>query len=117
MTQQAEILLVQTTCPDTETARELTKKLLVHRLASCINLIEGIESHYLWEGELKQGTETLMLIKAPAARYQALEASIIQNHPYELPEIIAVSLSGGLPAYLNWVATSSAAKAGAEGAL
>ena len=117
MTQQAEILLVQTTCPDTEMARELTKRLLDQGLASCINLIEGIESHYRWEGELKQGTETLMLIKTPAARYQALEAAILQNHPYELPEIIAVSLSAGLPAYLNWVATSSTEKAGAEGAL
>jgi periplasmic divalent cation tolerance protein len=104
-----EILLVQTTCPDVETARQLTGQLLEQRLATCINLVNNVESHYSWEGKRKQGTETLMLIKAPALKYQALEAAILKDHPYELPEIIAVSLNAGLPAYLNWVAAANEA--------
>jgi len=102
-----EILLVQTTCPNIASARKLTDRLLKERLATCINLIKDVESHYCWEGERKHGTETLLLIKAPALKYAALEAAIRQDHPYELPEIIAVSLTAGLPAYLNWVAAAN----------
>ena len=104
-----EILLVQTTCPDMTSARALTDRLLKARLATCINLVKDVESHYNWEGKRKQGSETLLLIKAPALNYAAREAAIRKDHPYELPEIIAVSLSAGLPAYLNWVAAADQA--------
>ena len=72
MARPNEILLVQTTCPDMASARELTDRLLAARLATCINLIKDVESHYCWEGERKQGSETLLLIKAPALNYAAL---------------------------------------------
>ena len=104
---QTEILLVQTTCPDQETARNLAKKLLDQGLAGCINIIGGIESHYRWEGEYRQGQEALMLIKTAAETYPQLEMVITASHPYELPEIIAVPLSVGLPGYLEWVAGSA----------
>ena len=68
-----EILLVQTTCPNKESAQVLAKKLLAQGLAACVNIIDGVESHYRWEGEYRQGQEALMLIKAPAATYSQLE--------------------------------------------
>ncbi len=110
MAPASEILLIQTTCPDKETARELSARLLDDRLVSCINLIDSIESHYNWKGKREQGTETLLLIKAPASRYPEIERAIEQNHPYELPEIIAVPVSFGLPAYTGWVAASATAE-------
>jgi len=100
-------LLVQTTCPDTDTARHLAKKLLDQKLAGCINLVDGIESHYNWEGERKSGTEVLMLIKTREALYPALEEAIVSGHPYELPEVIAVPVTAGLPGYLQWVSDST----------
>jgi len=99
-------LLVQTTCPDIESARELAATLLDLGLASCINLVPGIESHYNWEGERKSGTEILLLIKTAAQSYGALQNAITDNHPYELPEVIAVPINAGLPAYLQWVSDS-----------
>jgi periplasmic divalent cation tolerance protein len=104
---EPKILLVQTTCPDKESARFLAKKLLEQGLAGCINIIEGIESHYRWKGELKQGQEALMLIKTPAESYPELEMVIATDHAYELPEIIAVPLTTGLPSYLQWLAASA----------
>jgi len=100
-------LLVQTTCPDLESARNLAKSLLDQKLAGCINMVSGIESHYNWEGKRKSGEEVLLLIKTRAELYPALESQIASGHPYELPEIIAVPLSTGLPAYLNWISDST----------
>jgi len=107
MGEQPDTLLVQTTCPDLESARGMARALLDLRLAGCINLINNIESHYRWEGETKQGEEVLMLIKTPADRYPALQQWVAENHPYELPEIIAVDVTTGLPAYLKWINESA----------
>ena len=100
-------ILVQTTCPDKDAARQLAGALLQSKLAACINIIDGIESHYRWEGELKQGTETLLLIKSTSDCYPRLEALIRKGHPYELPEIISVDLTAGLPDYLSWISDST----------
>ena len=82
------------------------RQLVEQRLAACVNLVPGLTSVYHWQGKLEQGTEVLLLIKTTAARYAALEKAIQARHPYELPEIIAVTLIDGLPAYLKWITTS-----------
>lgn len=96
------------TCPDTQTARTIANILIEQGLAACINLLPGIESIYRWEDELKSDTEVLLLIKYAAANAERLQGVIVANHPYELPEIIAVSIEAGLPAYLDWIRDSSA---------
>lgn len=96
-------MLVYCTCPDEAAAAELATALVEQGLAGCINVLPGITSIYKWHGEMKSGTEALLLIKTPAAKYPALESEIRARHPYELPEIIAVSLDTGLPDYLNWI--------------
>lgn len=95
--------LVFCTCPDLDCARDLAQRLVRDRLAACVNIVPTVHSLYEWQGELQQDTECLLQIKTRAERYAALEQTLRQHHPYELPEIIAVPLSAGLPAYLDWI--------------
>lgn len=74
------------------------------KLAACVNIVSGCESHYRWRGKLETAGEVRVLIKTTADRYAELEAAIRALHPYELPEIIAVPVINGLSAYLDWVA-------------
>ena len=92
-----------TTWPDEASARELAASLVQNRLAACVNLLPRMDSFYEWEGEACSGQEYLLLIKTRTDRYPALEQAIHQAHPYELPEIIAVPLTDGLPSYLHWI--------------
>lgn len=105
-----EALLVITTLPDTETARALAAQLVEQRLAACVNILAPCQSVYRWEGKLEDAEEVPLLVKTSAARYAALEEAIRAYHPYELPEIVAVRIDKGLPAYLAWVAEETAAQ-------
>ena len=96
-------LLVVTNLPDRESAEKLAALLIELRLAACVNILAPCRSVYRWQGEIQHDEEHPLWIKTMRDRYAELEASIRANHPYELPEIIAVSLTHGLPAYLQWV--------------
>lgn len=95
--------LVFNTCPDLDCARALAQRLVQEHLAACVNIVPAVHSVYQWQGALQQEAECLLLIKTSAERYPALEQTLRQHHPYELPEIIAVPLDAGLPAYLHWI--------------
>jgi periplasmic divalent cation tolerance protein len=97
-------LLVLTHFPDRESAESLAKILVERNLAACVNLLPPCRSVYRWKEALETAEETPVLIKTTEARYAALEAAIRERHPYELPDIIAVPVTAGLPAYLAWVA-------------
>jgi periplasmic divalent cation tolerance protein len=99
----ADVYLVVTNLPDREAAGRLAHELVEKRLAACINILSPCRSVYRWQGKTEDAEEFPMLIKTTRERYAALEAAIRAGHPYELPEIIAVPLAGGLPAYLEWV--------------
>lgn len=96
-------LLVVTNLPDRDSAEKLAALLIERRLAACVNILAPCRSVYRWQGAIQHDDEHPLLIKTALDRYAELEASIRANHPYELPEIIAVSLKHGLPAYLQWV--------------
>ena len=96
-------LLVVTSLPDRESAEKLAVLLIERRLAACVNILAPCASVYRWQGEIQHDEEHPLLIKTVKERYAAVEASIRANHPYELPEIIAVPITTGLPAYLQWV--------------
>jgi periplasmic divalent cation tolerance protein len=100
--QPGEILLVLVSCP-ADKLDDISIDLIESGLASCINVVPGVKSFYHWQGKLQQDKESLMLIKCPANNYKRLESRILDLHPYELPEILTVSVSGGLQAYLDWV--------------
>lgn len=96
-------LLIITTAPDDEISERIATALVEPGLAACVNILPGIRSIYQWGGKLESGREQLLLIKAEANAYMAIEKQIEALHPYELPEIIALSIDRGLPAYLDWV--------------
>jgi periplasmic divalent cation tolerance protein len=103
----AETLLVCISCP-ADAAAALADALVEARLAACVNILPGVRSVYRWQGRVEQAEESLLLAKTGAGSYAALEAEVRRRHPYELPEIVAVRLSAGLPAYLQWVHDSTA---------
>ncbi|MEQ1589188.1 MAG: divalent-cation tolerance protein CutA [Gallionella sp.] len=103
----SEVLLVITNLPDAESATKLTQQLIEARAAACVNQLAPCTSTYRWQGKIETATEVPLLIKTTQAAYPRLEKLIQAAHPYELPEIIAVPVSIGLPAYLDWVAAET----------
>lgn len=105
-----EALLVITNLPDAESARALAVQLVEQRVAACVNILAPCHSIYRWEGKIEEAEEVPLLIKTSASRYAALEEAIRAYHPYELPEIVAVSIEKGLPGYLAWLAKETSAQ-------
>ena len=99
--------LLLNTCPDLETARKLARALVEQRLAACVNILPGVQSVYTWQGQVEEGGESLLLIKTRAALYPQVEDLVRREHPYEVPELVALDLVGGLPAYLQWLGEST----------
>lgn len=99
-----EVLLVLTNLPDRDSAQRVAQALIENRAAACVNILAECSSIYRWQGKTETASEVPLLIKTTRAAYPRLEAAIRAHHPYELPEIIAVPVSGGLPGYLQWVA-------------
>ncbi len=95
--------LVLNTCPDAASAQRIAIALVDKDLAACVNIVPGLRSIYRWKGKRESADELLLIIKTRVADYSKLEAMIRELHPYELPEIIAVPIHAGLPAYLQWV--------------
>jgi len=101
-----------TNLPDRAAAERLADLLIEKRVAACVNILAPCRSVYRWQGAVQHEEEHPMLIKTTAEAYAALEAVIRAGHPYELPEIIAVPVERGLPAYLDWVAAETSAPRG-----
>lgn len=91
------------TCPDVTTAESIAGVLVSRHLAACVNILPGARSVYEWQGKVEVDEECVLLMKTRADRYKALEQAVVENHPYELPEVIAVSIEDGLPGYLQWI--------------
>ena len=100
-------LLILCNCPDEEIANRIALAVLESGLAVCVNLLPRVQSLYRWQGKIESATEIPLFIKSTAANYPALEAAIQKLHPYDIPEIIALPVERGLPAYLNWVAAET----------
>lgn len=99
-----DMLLVMTNVPDRQSALALAETLVNARVAACVNCLPGIQSVYRWQGKIEQGEEVTLLIKTARERYADLEGVIRNEHPYDVPEIVALPVEAGLPAYLVWVA-------------
>jgi periplasmic divalent cation tolerance protein len=98
--------LVYCTCPDAATAEQIAGNLVEKGLAACVNILPGILSVYQWKGKRESDQEHLLMIKTTRSAYPCLEQAILQLHPYELPEIIAVPINQGLAGYLAWIDTN-----------
>lgn len=103
MGSDGDFILVLTTCPDEPSAAVLAQRLVEGGLAACVNILPVMQSVYMWKGILQSGREHQLFIKTRRDRYSAVEQVVMTGHPYELPEIIAVPISAGLPAYLAWI--------------
>lgn len=100
-----EILLVLTTMPNHDGAVKLAARLVEAGLAGCVNIGAPVTSIYRWDGQMQEGSEVMLTIKTSAERYPALQQAIVEGHPYELPEVIAVPITAGLDRYLAWIET------------
>lgn len=95
--------MLVTTLPDSASAEALAQALLAQRLVACVNCIPGVASFYRWKGEVRSDAEVLLLIKTRRSLADAAIAAIRDAHPYELPEVLTVPVSGGLAGYLDWL--------------
>ena len=98
------VLLVVTTLPDRATAERIAAALVTARVAACVNVLAECTSVYRWQGKIERAGEVPMLIKTTRAAYAQLEETLRTLHPYAVPEIVALPVTAGLPAYLDWVA-------------
>lgn len=101
------LIVVLTNLPDRTSATKMAALLIEHRHAACVNILAECTSVYRWNGEVNMVTEVPLLIKTTSSEYARLEQRIRDNHPYEVPEILGIPVSGGLPAYLDWVNAES----------
>lgn len=101
------ILIVYCTCPDAASAQSIARALVEERLAACVNCVPGVVSTYRWQGRVQVDNEVQLAIKTVRERYPALQARLLELHPYELPQIVAVDSSAGLDPYLSWVAEAT----------
>ncbi len=98
-----EVLLVLTNLPDRDSAQRIAHSLIENHAAACVNIMAECNSVYRWQGGVESASEIPLLIKTTRSAYPRVQELIQSQHPYELPEIIAVSCTAGLPAYLQWV--------------
>ena len=99
-----DALLVFTTLPSADKAAELARALVEERLAACANLLPAIRSIYRWQGKLQDENEVVVLLKTRAEHLERLKLRILELHPYEVPEVLAVPVEAGYQPYLDWLA-------------
>ncbi len=102
-----EPLLVLTNLPDAASAEILANALIDSRAAACVNVLAECHSVYRWQGQVETAAEIPLLIKTTVANYPLVEQIVRAQHPYDVPELIAIPITHGLPAYLDWLTTET----------
>jgi periplasmic divalent cation tolerance protein len=97
-----KLIVVLCTVPDEAAAERLAKGLVEERLAACVNAIPGVKSFYRWQGKIESDTEVQLVIKTRGERFDQLAAWISENHPYDVPEIVAIPADRVSDAYFGW---------------
>ncbi len=103
-----EKIVILNTCSSEAEAHKLARMLVERELAACVNVIGGsvlggVRSFYRWQGKIESSAEWLLLIKSSRDRFAAVRTAIEETHSYEVPEIIALPIVDGAPAYLSWM--------------
>ena len=106
MKSAAKFALVLVTAPNVKTARKVARNALEARLIACANLIPRIESYYWWKGKIDFASEVLLVMKTSTTKLSALEALILETHPYDTPEFLVLPLQRGTERYLDWLQSS-----------
>ena len=109
-TRNTQIVLV--TCPSLGLGRKIAKAVVQKRLAACVNVVRSpVESFYTWKGKLESAREHLLVIKTTTTRLAQLQAEVKRLHTYDVPEFIALPITGGSANYLSWLSKSVAQRA------
>jgi periplasmic divalent cation tolerance protein len=103
MTPPSGHIVVLITAGDGEEAGRIARHLLDERLAACVNMVAGLDSHFWWRGKLDEAKETLLIVKTRGGLLPEIIEAVKEVHSYELPEIIALPIVGGSPEYLEWI--------------
>ena len=101
-------VVVFITVPSREVAQQIANLLVESNLAACVNIIPGISSIYQWQGEVEQDSELLLVAKTQRALFDQLVAAVVKNHPYDVPEVIALPIVAGSEEYLTWIRNETA---------
>jgi periplasmic divalent cation tolerance protein len=101
-----DALVVLVTAPSAETAADLARTLVEEGLAACGNVVPGLRSIYRWEGKVHDDAEALLVLKTERRLLEALKARLPALHPYQVPELLALPVEGGLAPYLEWIAAN-----------
>lgn len=96
-------IIVLVTAPNTEEAEALAKRIVEAKLAACVQVLPEMRSFYFWDGAVRREPEHLLLIKTLPEKYEALKSFILENHSYDVPEIIALQASDVSESYLGWL--------------
>ena len=99
-------IVMVTTVGDEEQGNLIARELVSRRHAACVNMVSGVKSFYRWQGKICRDSEYLLVIKTQEAEYDAVSATILELHSYDVPEILAFSVARGEPRFLEWIATS-----------
>jgi periplasmic divalent cation tolerance protein len=103
----ANSVLAITSCPDSAVATALARALVEEKLAACVTRMPGARSVYRWQGNIEEADEVVCFIKTTSERVDELRTRLVALHPYEVPELIVLDITGGLPAYLAWIAAET----------
>jgi periplasmic divalent cation tolerance protein len=101
-----DAMVVLVTVPNAETAEKLGEALVGERLAACVNVLSGVRSIYRWKGAVQKDAELLCLCKTTREQFERLRARVVELHPYELPEVVALPIELGHTPYLEWITAS-----------
>ncbi|KAL3504847.1 hypothetical protein ACH5RR_034688 [Cinchona calisaya] len=96
-------IVVYVTVPNKEAGKKLAESIVKEKLAACVNRVPGVESVYEWKGEIQYDSEELLIIKTRESLLEALTEHVKANHEYEVPEVIALPITGGNLQYLEWI--------------
>lgn len=102
---EPECVVVLCTAPP-DAAQRLARGVVEEQLCACVNVLPSVRSCFRWEGRVDEAEESLLVAKTTAARFEALRDRLTELHPYDVPEVVALDVRDGLPAYLSWVADS-----------
>ena len=103
-----EVRVCLCTVPNAEVGAQLARGLVESKHAACVNIVPGVRSVYRWKGEVQDDAELLLIIKTSAERFEAMRAWLLEAHPYEVPELLALPVEAGAAPYLAWVLESLA---------
>ena len=98
-----DALVALSTVGSADDAQRIARALVERRLAACVNVVPGLTSVYAWKGAVETDQELLLVIKTRRARFEALRAALVELHPYEVPELIALPVEAGHGPYLDWL--------------